>query len=547
MIKKIIAGLSVLFMLFSLIACAGVNTETTSPSPSFSLTSTLPTPNPTVTPAPEPGININRTSDVIVAYGEIAEITFSFTNQASKTLTIAPFPPEIKIIKLPEVKPPILVVRYFLEGNSDQLVQPGESYTRTIYWDQKNHSGEQVPPGWYGVEVTTSTGRGLGQSVLVLPPEGVMGKAIEVNQSRTVNGITFNLERVVLNQKGMNIYAFNTPPDYNLPQGSQLPPPQFMSLHAEAEYSIDNGVIKQTYPSSIDFKDSGMEHVWYQYLDPVPQNSHKLTFRITRLGDWEGPWEFEVSLESGVPFTSGMNTDKKSYLPGEQVTYGSSITNLSSGTMTIDPFPPARQIKSLDQDKVVISEPAGTRTWEIMPAPFYHNTGSWDQRDSNGDQVPPGLYEIAFEYILIEQNTSKSYPLNLEYEFQIVSPESALNKSLEINQSITAEELTITLERLELNAAGGKAFIFFIPPGYTMSEDHPPRELSESLFNSIAEYSLDGGVGRTALNSESEFNQSGARLIWNLDPVPVGSQELVFTVDHLGNWNGPWIFKVKLD
>jgi hypothetical protein len=32
-------------------------------------------------------------------------------------------------------------------------------------------------------------------------------------------------------------------------------------------------------------------------LDPVPSDARKLTFTITRLGDWEGPWEFHVPLE----------------------------------------------------------------------------------------------------------------------------------------------------------------------------------------------------------------------------------------------------------
>jgi hypothetical protein len=40
-----------------------------------------------------------------------------------------------------------------------------------------------------------------------------------------------------------------------------------------------------------------MMHTWDEYLDPVPKNTKELTFRINELGDWEGPWEFRVSLE----------------------------------------------------------------------------------------------------------------------------------------------------------------------------------------------------------------------------------------------------------
>jgi hypothetical protein len=32
-------------------------------------------------------------------------------------------------------------------------------------------------------------------------------------------------------------------------------------------------------------------------LDPVPNGTRELTFTITELGNWEGPWEFYVPLE----------------------------------------------------------------------------------------------------------------------------------------------------------------------------------------------------------------------------------------------------------
>lgn len=221
----------------------------------------------------------------------------SFTNEASELRTISPFPPEIRIIELPNLRPPDIVVRAFPVGSNELALQPGESVSHSVSWDQKNVSGEQVSPGWYSVEVTLATSRGSATRVLVQPPEGVMGKTIEVNQSRTVNGVTITLERVELTATGMKVYAFNTPPDYNLPQGPMLAPPQFMALHAFAEYGTDGGVMKQTFPSGIRFLENGMLHTWDDHLDPVPKNAKELTFRITKLGDWQGPWEFRVQLQ----------------------------------------------------------------------------------------------------------------------------------------------------------------------------------------------------------------------------------------------------------
>jgi len=261
----------------------------------------VPTPTPAPGPAPGPGISLgvrfDRVPDVVASYGEKAKINLSFTNAASETRTISPFPPEIRIIELPNLRPPDRVVRAFPVGKDELALQPGESVSHSVDWDQKNDSGEQVPPGWYSVEVTLATSRGSATRVLVLPPEGVMEKTIEVNQSKTVNGITITLEKVELTAIGMKVYAFNIPPDYNLPRGPMLAPPEFMALHAFAEYGVNGGVMKQTFPSAIRFLDNGMLHTWDEYLDPVPKNAKELTFRITKLGDWEGPWEFKIPLE----------------------------------------------------------------------------------------------------------------------------------------------------------------------------------------------------------------------------------------------------------
>ncbi len=296
MSNRLITGLLILFLLLS-VGCAGRTVVPSSPSPA---SEAMPAPE-REGPPPTPGIPsrvvFNRVPDVVSSYGERSEINLSFTNEASETRTISPFPPEIRIIELPNLRPPDRVVRAFPVGNDELALQPGESVSHSVNWDQKDDSGKQVSPGWYSVEVTLATSRGSAARVLVLPPEGVMEKTIEVNQSRTMNGITITLERVELTATGIKAYAFNTPPDYNLPQGPMLAPPQFMILHASAEYGVNGGVVKQTFPSGIRFLENGMLHTWDEYLDPIPKNAKELTFRITKLGDWEGPWEFKVLLE----------------------------------------------------------------------------------------------------------------------------------------------------------------------------------------------------------------------------------------------------------
>lgn len=71
--------------------------------------------------------------------------------------------------------------------------------------------------------------------------------------------------------------------------------------------------------------------------------------------------------ESQLPFQAGISSDKDRYLPGEDILYGIGIINLSSGTITIDPFPPAVRIKPVGQDEAVYSSAAGNRTLDIAP------------------------------------------------------------------------------------------------------------------------------------------------------------------------------------
>lgn len=264
----------------------------------------------------------------------------------------------------------------------------------------------------------------------------------------------------------------------------------------------------------------------------------------------KGEPEPAPSPESELPFKINISPSEASYLPGEEIMYGIGITNLSSGTITIDPFPPAERIIQLDQDKIVYSYTAGNRTRDIgseRPFSFYNTKGFWDQKDDNGEQVTPGWYELSCEYTIIEQNTSKRYTANLTARFQIVHPDSSMNKELDVNQSVTAEGLTATLERIEINAVEVTVWIFTTPPGYTVPQAGQLEKHSYFVMHSEAEYSVDGGNIKRPLDIRAQFNEIGTRLIWDIEPIPVDARELNFTVTQLGDWDGRWEFKVSLE
>jgi len=242
----------------------------------------------------------------IFLLGEEVKIEFRFSNASSEPITVAPFPPEIEIVR-PKTDE---VVRSFSEGSEQLDISPVETVEYTLTWDQYNDDGKQVVPGWYYVNVKgitvskvtepTRTGMSFGTitKLLIQFPQGAMEKVIEVNQSQTVNDLTITLERVELSAMGARFYAFTIPPDYSPPQTEGTAPlPPMVPVHAQ--YTV-NGVTKDAGYSSCGAHDNGIRLIWGYHeacLDPIPSDARQLTFTITRFGDLSGPWEFSIPLE----------------------------------------------------------------------------------------------------------------------------------------------------------------------------------------------------------------------------------------------------------
>lgn len=138
-------------------------------------------------------------------------------------------------------------------------------------------------------------GKGTIAKVLIQFPQGAMEKSIEVNQPQTAEKVTITLERVELSATGAKVYAFTTPPSYGLQEGGPGLPSPSMMVHADAQYSVDGGPVKEMGLSANRFLKNGIQLIW-ENLDPIPSDAKVLTFTITKLGDWEGPWEFFIPL-----------------------------------------------------------------------------------------------------------------------------------------------------------------------------------------------------------------------------------------------------------
>jgi hypothetical protein len=470
-----------------------------------------------------------------------------------------------------------VIVKTFPAGTEEKTLAAGEKATYQLTWNQKDENGNQVSPGWYYYETnynfrpeSAKEDRNAGlrdRAFLIQYPQGALQKIIEVNQSRMIPGlpltigdetkpvdVVITLKRVELNEMGATFYTTMSSPDNPV---SGYNNPEWMSrIPMGAQYMVDGVVTEARAPVS-QFLDSGIEFRWGatpddpNYLDPVPADAKEITFVIPEIGyDWKGPWEFAIPLESGLPFEAGMNVAEEHFLPGQDILYGISIKNLSSDKLSIDPFPPAMRIKPVDRDEIVYSRESGNRTLDIgtdYPDSWYHTKGVWDQKDNQGVQVVPGWYEMSYEYEIIEQRTGKHYKANPAARFEIVQPDSSMNKNLEANLSVIAEGAAITLERVELNAVKGTVYLFTNPPGYAVLEGQPPQQAESLMRNSRAEYSVDSGILKQPIDLRMQANENGVRLIWDIEPIPVDAKEITFVVRKIGDWIGPWEFKVKLN
>jgi hypothetical protein len=246
-------------------------------------------PAPAAHPAPPPPIAVSATlAKTTYLPGEMVEVVLSFKNRSTQAVTISPFPPAVRISRKPDT-----LVRNIMSGNGAIVVNPNETANYTVIWDGKYDDGKQAAPGWHYFSIQGYWGIA---KILIQYPQGAMDKTIEPKKSQAAEGNTITLERVELTDTGLKVYAFNTPPGYyyyQLPSGGGNAPSFW--VHAEAVYSIDGGPSQIAGESNFRPLENGMLYIW-DWMDPVPADARELTFRVTKLGDRIGLWEFKIPL-----------------------------------------------------------------------------------------------------------------------------------------------------------------------------------------------------------------------------------------------------------
>jgi len=253
------------------------------------------------------------------------------------------------------------------------------------------------------------------------------------------------------------------------------------------------------------------------------------------------------------PFERSVVPEEASYLSGEPIEVKLSLTNISSDVIIMSQYPPEIRVTPWqDHDRILSFRAGGTQPLEIGPGDTITVDFTWNQKDKEGKQVPPGWYAITFRDISITQG-DRSTTFNPGAAVLIQYPQGAMQKSFDLNQSQTVNGITVTLERIELTADGSTFYFFYIPPGYTPPPTGPGLPLMPPTMSVMAkaEYSV-GGITKYAGTAGFNTKDDGIKLIWGggpgkLDPVPSDAKELIFTITQMSDWEGPWKFRILLE
>ena len=235
--------------------------------------------------------------------------------------------------------------------------------------------------------------------------------------------------------------------------------------------------------------------------------------------------------------------------PGGETEIELVFQNISPDSLTIASFPPAIQVVRSGTGELVRSLPEGDVRLELAPSGELTHTLVWDQKDNNGEPVTPGWYSLTAGDVTLFPATGPAeihQSLFLTY-LLIQFPQGAMEKVIELNQTQMANDLSITLERVELSAERVVFFALFTPEDYSLPEGSRDQK-PEWVVPVSAQYTVDGVTGGAGY-AEVQYLDEGIRLIWGqyqpyLDPLPSDAIDLVFIIGT--DWPVPWEFSIQL-
>lgn len=266
--------------------------------------------------------------------------------------------------------------------------------------------------------------------------------------------------------------------------------------------------------------------------------------RTPAVGPNAGPMRLPLEIMASV--------SKEAYLPGEMVTIELSLRNVTEETLTVRPFPPKLDVTLPWSREAIQSFAAGPGQVALQPGEERTHSLVWDQRDTSGRQVAPGYYDVQVDvFVGTAQMGTGSQNAGVD-RILIQYPQGAMEKTVEVQQTVTANGVSIALERVEFSAKGTKLYASVVPPNYDYHEasgkgpDQPvPPPMSITPFEPEAEYTA-GEAPRKLADGAFRPRESDIQIIWELDPTPSDARTFSFYITSLGRWSGPWQFQIPI-
>ncbi|OGO22209.1 MAG: hypothetical protein A2144_05145 [Chloroflexi bacterium RBG_16_50_9] len=281
----------------------------------------------------------------------------------------------------------------------------------------------------------------------------------------------------------------------------------------------------------------------------------------------EGLWaEAFISLSAppkappppGPQFIVVTRPPEARYLPGEPVAVQLVLTNVTTNPVTLEYVPQIHVTKHLDTAPVLYSEVRAEQRVDTRPDEKIITDFIWDQKDANGEQVSPGWYDITWKPPDAPRPSDEKIGLGFSATVLIQHSQGAMEKTIVVDESQTANDITVTLERVELTSREMKVYAFVTQP------DYPPTVQSSPFWSTATEYSIDGGAPVSLPHPHIKHQENGARFIWGgttpkgtLDPVPSDAHELILKINSMKvsaspddpqyTVEGPWEFTVPLE
>ncbi|MDD5189941.1 MAG: hypothetical protein PHE50_02730 [Dehalococcoidales bacterium] len=237
---------------------------------------------------------------------------------------------------------------------------------------------------------------------------------------------------------------------------------------------------------------------------------------------------------------------KKHYYPGEGIQISVTVKNISAGDITLGATPIVLSIIR-DQTGFAIQNYATDMfTKPVPPNNSIAFSAYWNQRDADGNLVPPGAYHLELEDLRInDQNVTLQFtrPVDFEIVADTTADLGQLKTILEFNQPQTANGVTVTLQKLEMYLYGYKIYFTATPPpGYVAGSGLYP----EANFIATADFYIDRGWIQSA-GTSSVADVNGIQHTWTVgQPLPPTAEELLFVIHNIGNQSGEWEFVIPL-